>query len=299
MELPKENLNSETENAKIDEASPSVNEVKTVEKETASAETENGTFSFKNNKKASIMALIAAMAVILGIAGYYIWKGTSQSVAPTGLTPEAASKIALDYVNKYFASTENLASISQISREKTVGLYKFTLELQGQKLNAYVSSDGKMFFPQDPIDLTKSPEEQEQEEEESSQEQIEEQEQTTVEGNFKEVAGAQVCQENGKPVVYFFGSTGCPHCVWEKPVIAAVAEKFGSAISYHENVDSQTDMDIFSKYSTQGYIPAIVIGCKYYRVGSGESSGQEAETAALTKLICNATNNQPAGICGQ
>lgn len=253
----------------------------------------------EGNKKI-IIAIAAALILALGILGYYMWKAQLLSPKPLSLTPEAASKTAIDYINKYFAGTGNLASISDLKKEETPGLYKFTLELQGQKLNAYVSSDGKMLFPQEPIDLTKSPEEQGEEPEESSQTETEAEAQNlkTVEGNFNEITGAQICKENNKPIVYFFGSEGCPHCVWEKPIISAVAQKFGTAISYHENVDNNKDMDIFKKYSSGG-IPTLVIGCKYYRIGSGQSAGAEAETAALTKLICNVTGNQPAELCGK
>jgi thiol-disulfide isomerase/thioredoxin len=119
---------------------------------------------------------------------------------------------------------------------------------------------------------------------------------TEIEGGFKEAKDTEACMENEKPIVYFFGSTSCPHCQWEKPIIKEVVSQFGDAISYHENIDSETDMDVFSKYST-GSIPTLVIGCKYYRIGSGEASGEEAEKVALKKVICMATGNLPASIC--
>jgi thiol-disulfide isomerase/thioredoxin len=127
---------------------------------------------------------------------------------------------------------------------------------------------------------------------------VETKKQITVDGNFNQIIDAQVCQENGKPIIYFFGSISCPHCKWEKPVISAVAQKFGSAISYHENIDNGKEMDVFNKYST-GSIPTVVIGCKYYRVGSGESAGVEKEVEVLTKLICNITGGYPVKVCGK
>ena len=249
-----------------------------------------------NNVKIIITVLTALLVIALGFLSYFIWKGqTGQTQNPSGLTPESASKVAIDYINKYFAGSGALASISNLSKEETTGLYKFTLELQGQKLNAYVSSDGKMLFPQDPIDLTKDPTAQEAT---TTKTEAETKAKTTVDGNFNQITDAQICQENGKPIVYFFGSESCPHCKWEKPVIEAVTKIFGSAISYHENIDNGKEMDIFNKYST-GSIPTLVIGCKYYRVGSGESAGVESETKTLTKLICDITGNQPAGVCGK
>ncbi|MFA5742720.1 MAG: hypothetical protein WCX77_01670 [Candidatus Paceibacterota bacterium] len=279
MENLNEISNANAENATVAAAAPA---------------TSTGTVSTKNpkNKKTIVIVLIVILAVALGVLGYYIWKGQSKQVR---LTPEAASKVAIDYVNKYFAGSGALASISDLSKEETTGLYKFTLELQGQKLNAYVSGDGKMLFPQDPIDLTKAPEGQG---EEAPKAEADTKPQTIVDGNFKKLTDEQVCQEDGKPIVYFFGSESCPHCVWEKPVISAVVKKFGSAISYHENMGNGKETDIFSKYST-GAVPAVIIGCKYYRIGSGESAGEKSETETLTKLICDITGNQPAAICGK
>jgi thiol-disulfide isomerase/thioredoxin len=126
--------------------------------------------------------------------------------------------------------------------------------------------------------------------------------QTEAVGNFTELTSEPVCYEDGKPIIYLFGSESCPHCKWEQPILNAVIEKFQSVVSFHDNIDSYNDQDIFSKYSS-GAIPTIVIGCKYYRIGSGESFGEgeekrkEAEEEALTELFCKTTNDQPESIC--
>ena len=91
-------------------------------------------------------------------------------------------------------------------------------------------------------------------------------------------------------------SEGCPHCSWEHPIIEEVARKFDGYVSFHNNMNSDADMDIFQKFSTGG-VPTLVLGCKYYRVGSGENSGQEQEAENITSLICELTNNQPEEIC--
>jgi len=113
--------------------------------------------------------------------------------------------------------------------------------------------------------------------------------------NFKEKDVA-ICKEDDKPIIYYFGSTSCPHCVWETPIIDSIVNSFGSYVSYHKSIDNSDDQDIFEQYSTGG-IPTIVLGCKYYRIGSGERAGEEAEKAGLKKLICSLTNNQPASVC--
>jgi len=120
---------------------------------------------------------------------------------------------------------------------------------------------------------------------------------TTV-GDFL-VLNDEVCLEDGKPIVYYFGSSSCPHCTWEHPVIQEVMAKFADQISFHDLMDKQEEMEVFQKYIdiNGGGIPFIVLGCKYVRVGSGEQAGEEQEKAALTQLICELTGGQPSGIC--
>lgn len=118
-------------------------------------------------------------------------------------------------------------------------------------------------------------------------------------GGFQ-VTKEEVCQENGKPIVYFFGSTSCPHCVWNKPIFERTTKKFGNTISVHQNVDDfTTDKKILDKYSQihQGAVPFFVFGCRYLRLGSGEREGEQTEEKNLTALICKLTNNQPANVC--
>jgi len=123
-------------------------------------------------------------------------------------------------------------------------------------------------------------------------------------GNFL-VTDKEVCTKDGKPLVYFFGSTSCPHCVWEEPIMEKVAKKFGDTIDFHKNVDSSTDSDVFQKYSdiNPGYVPFIIFGCKYVRVGAGENLGkddaesQKLEEEALTAILCKLTGSKPDSVC--
>jgi len=116
--------------------------------------------------------------------------------------------------------------------------------------------------------------------------------------NFK-ITNQQVCEENGKPIIYFFGHSGCPHCQWQHPIISSVTAKFSNYISFHDNMDSNRDSDVYAKYSdiNSGYVPFLVLGCKYVRVGSGENVGEASEIATLTKLMCNLTGNNPSDVC--
>lgn len=223
--------------------------------------------------------------VILAIIAIVLAVMLSQTM--NGSVDEAA-KNAIDYINKNKATLTNgaEAKLSSIDKER-INLQKITVEISGTKYASYVSLDGKYLFAQEPLNLTKTL---------GGSTGTVESTGTTLPGNFNEAKDTEVCKENGKPIVYFFGSSTCPHCKWEEPVLKSVVEQFGDAISYHENIDSTADQDIFTKYST-GSVPTLVIGCKYYRVGSGEGSGEEAEKTALKQVICMATGNQPASIC--
>jgi thiol-disulfide isomerase/thioredoxin len=124
---------------------------------------------------------------------------------------------------------------------------------------------------------------------------------TSTIGNFS-VLEEEVCQEEDKPIIYFFGSQSCPHCTWEHPVFESVVEKFENLVSFHNNMDDfETDQEVFQKYYqiNGGGIPFMVLGCQYARVGSGENSGEETEAANLTALICKLTDGQPEAVCGE
>lgn len=113
------------------------------------------------------------------------------------------------------------------------------------------------------------------------------------------VTGEEVCLTDDRPAIYYFGSETCPHCQWEGPILKKVVNKFGSLIDFRDNTDNQADLDIFSKYSkiNSGYIPFLVLGCQYIRLGSGENVGEAVEEENLTALICKLTGSKPEAIC--
>ncbi len=204
-----------------------------------------------------------------------------QSAGGTVLSSDEAAEKLLSFVNKNILRGRQTASLMESSEE--AGFYKVRFEVEGQEVEWRITRDGRFIFPQ-VIDLA---------------EVVEPAEETDKEvGNFS-VSSDEVCREDGKPIVYFFGSESCPHCRWEHPIMEEVAEKFGDKISFHNNMDTDgtnADKEVFGKYSTGG-IPTIVLGCKYYRVGSGESLGKEEEAGVLTDLICKLTDNKPSELC--
>jgi len=178
------------------------------------------------------------------------------------------------------------ASLVSITVENE--LYKLKLKVEEEEFDAYATKDGKSLFFQAPIDLDKKL---------TTAQEPEKQENLTI-GNFS-ISQDAICKEGDKPIIYFFGTSTCPHCQWEKPIIEDITSKFKDSIVFRENIDSNNDSEIFSKYSPGGYVPTIVLGCQYYRVGSGESAGQEKESNNLAALICKLTGNKPEDVCNQ
>lgn len=198
----------------------------------------------------------------------------------------------LKYINANFDQTKS-TTLNKVNSGLYV-LYKIDYNFNGKVVPAYISADGKWFFGTPPVDMTINADGT------STTNTPTAPAGTVVAGNFTQVTDATVCAENGKPLVYFFGTSTCPHCAWEKPVIEAVAKLFGDTISFHEKIDDfGTDQAVFSKYDVSGGVPAIVIGCKYYRVGAGENDGATTETANLIKHICDLTGNLPASVCSK
>lgn len=114
----------------------------------------------------------------------------------------------------------------------------------------------------------------------------------------------EVCTEDGKPVVYLFTSSTCPHCNWVGDAFDSVAEKYmeqGQIEAYHWQMDSKDNLltdkkeqsvptehkQVFREFSTGG-VPTFVFGCKYYRVGNGyegESNGLVKEKQEFEAVI--------------
>jgi len=233
-----------------------------------------------NNKTIPIVIIVVGL-LIAGIIVY-----TNYTKSPQGATEEEGEVLSLEEAGERVISfiDENILQgqtpISLIETLEENGLYVVRFKVEEEEVGWRITKNGELIFPQ-VIDLT----EIEVQAEETGQ----------AVGNFS-VSSDEICMEDDKPIIYFFGSEGCPHCSWEHPIIEEVARKFDGYVSFHNNMNSDADMDIFQKFSTGG-VPTLVLGCKYYRVGSGENSGQEQEAENITSLICELTNNQPEEIC--
>lgn len=217
---------------------------------------------------------ILTIALTILLVGAMIWVIQAVGLKSFKRIPadEAANKV-LAYINNTLLQNRATANLINVTEDKEKGLYKLEFKIGNQELESYVSFDGKIFYPEAfSLDTatTTAPEKVKGGE--------------TVEGGFIKLADQEICKENGKPIIYFFGSLNCPHCHWEYPIIKEVAAKFGDKISFRDNMNNITDKEIFAKYSDGG-VPTLVLGCRYYRMGSGEQIGAEKETEVLTKLI--------------
>ena len=225
---------------------------------------------------------IVIAAIIIGGGLIYTQKiGKKQAPQESSLSSEQASQKAIDYIDKNLV--QGGAQIILVSASEENGLYKIRLKINEDELDVYVTKNGKLLFIQ-PFNLDKPLVEEEMGAEQTI-------------GDFL-VSEDEICKENEKPIIYYFGTAACPHCQWEEPVLESVVKKFEGYISFHKNKDSDNDKEIFTKYS-EGGVPAIVIGCKYYRVGSGENMGEIEEAKVLTALICALTENKPSDACNE
>ncbi len=126
---------------------------------------------------------------------------------------------------------------------------------------------------------------------------------------FSQKAGAEICKEDGKPVVYLFSTTWCPHCTWIKDTFDKVAKEYvnkGLIVARHWEIDTNDDtltpavettvpadqMAVYSEFNPQGSIPTFVFGCKYFRIGNGFESQQDlaSEEKEFRALFDNLIN---------
>lgn len=115
----------------------------------------------------------------------------------------------------------------------------------------------------------------------------------------------EMCSVDGKPSVYFYGTSTCPHCAFLKPYFKEAVEKFGDMLDVHAWYElditpdvPEEDMVLMAKYNPQGYVPIIILGCKAYRIGTVHEQDQpKLEEQEIRAVLCKLTGN-PQEICG-
>lgn len=117
-----------------------------------------------------------------------------------------------------------------------------------------------------------------------------------------ETSSDEVCKVDGKPVVYLFSTTTCPHCTWIKDTFDKWAKDNSDKVTaYHWELDTndnslteevetevpEDQMAQYEKFNAEGTVPQFIFGCKYYRVGNGfeSESNLDKEVEAYNKVL--------------
>ncbi len=220
-----------------------------------------------------IWIFIGSVAIIILL---FVSLSINRSAPEEIVSPEEISSSVIRYIDETFIQGGAVIELIEIVEES--GVYKIRLDIDGMELDTYATKDGKIFFPEGLL--------------------IKGEGSVILEktiGNFTKT-GEETCFENGKPIVYYFGSSDCPYCQWQKPVVTEAMRGFEEYLSFKDNSDTDNDLDIFFKYS-EGGVPLIVAGCNYFRVGAGINSSEEEDAAIISALACDLTGGQPREIC--
>jgi len=120
--------------------------------------------------------------------------------------------------------------------------------------------------------------------------------------SFLVMNGAEICTENGKPIIRKFATTWCPHCKWIKETYEEVLNDYeGEIVAYLWELDTgdnaltpevetavpRIEKAILTKFNPKNSIPTFIFGCKYYRIGNAfeEQNNLAAEKAEFEAII--------------
>ena len=128
-----------------------------------------------------------------------------------------------------------------------------------------------------------------------------------TDGTFQYRNDLNICKQDGKPIIYLFSTSWCPHCQWIKDTFDKVVNEYvsqGKIVAYHWQLDTHDDtltsavetqvpaeaLAVYNKFNPDGSIPTFVFGCKYWRIGNGYESqndlaAEETEFRALIDKI--------------
>ncbi len=130
--------------------------------------------------------------------------------------------------------------------------------------------------------------------------------------SFSKMENAQICKENGKPVVRLFSTTWCPHCIWIKDAFDSTMREYtaqGKIAAYHWELDTgdntltpeaegavpDSETNIYKQFNPKGTVPTFVFGCEYYRIGNAYESQNDlkAEIGEFKAVIEELLNKNP------
>jgi protein-disulfide isomerase len=114
-------------------------------------------YSHKNNKKGikkvTIWKASTAVLGVLLILSIFMG-GFGKGSAGSSLSGQTVADNTVKFINQNLLQGQGTAKLEGI--EESNGMYKIKLDISGEKMESYVSTDGKMLFPQ-AIDLTAKP----------------------------------------------------------------------------------------------------------------------------------------------
>ncbi len=229
---------------------------------------------YKQMKKIDrkILVLVGIFVVALFVFALITWRGNKMMDGV--ISPDVASSRAIDFISERLGPG---AAINLTGVVKESSVYKITVQVNGEQFDVFTTLDGKFFFAE-AINL----------EDRVVYER-------TV-GGFMETED-ELCLEDGKPIIYYFGVSECPFCVWQRPVIVEAMKQFEGYASFRDHTDTENDREVFFRYS-DGSVPLIVAGCRYFRVGAGGREGdEESDKDAISAVTCKLTGGQPREVC--
>jgi len=86
--------------------------------------------------------IILLIILIIVVGSVFFFKTVRK---PKEITEKEASEKVLKYLNEKFL-LEPIASLTKVSQES--GLYRVDVDVKGNKMNTYITKDGKIFFPE-------------------------------------------------------------------------------------------------------------------------------------------------------
>lgn len=114
---------------------------------------------------------------------------------------------------------------------------------------------------------------------------------------FNVVSDAEICTEEGKPIIRLYSTTVCPHCRWINSTFNGVMDEYltaGKIVAHHWDVDMgndqftpvkesaipQAEVDLFMSVNSRLSVPTYLFGCKYVRVGNAYETQDDLDAEA-------------------
>jgi|WetSurMetagenome_2_1015567.scaffolds.fasta_scaffold02030_13 hypothetical protein len=208
-------------------------------------------------KKAIILSLMLAFV----LAGCGVKGSTTAKI----LKPDEAKAKITDYINNtLLAGAPYKATVGDLSEAN--GLYKMSIDVNNQKIDAYMTRDASIFFPQ-AIDMIKK-----------------------TETASSSPANQEVSKKTAKPSVELFVMSQCPYGTQiEKgilPVIAALGKKIDFAVKFCDysmhgqaELNEQMSQYCIQKNESQNFQPYL--NCY---LGSTGTAADAANCVKSTKI---------------